>query len=197
EDRIDSPSGALSENPLPRFWYLSNHVEYDAGVTNDSFEGRASAYLKSKNLGTVSNSTIGQTVIVPDQWKDSRVKMTAYLKTIHVEGSSGLCFEVQTAGGESYYDFMNDRSVKSDTDWTQYQSVLDVPNDAVIITTGFWLRGRGEVRADNFQIEKVNDDVELTGKRYKTKNGKKSQNLDFEDLPDSFLEALEEKSDIF
>ncbi len=80
--------------------------------------------------------------------------------------------------------------------WTQYQIVLDVPNDAMFFSAGFYLRGRGEVRADYFQIEKVSHDVALTWKLYTTVNDIESRNLDFENLTDSFLQALEEKSDI-
>ncbi len=104
--------------------------------------------------------------------------------------------QIHTSGGEEFYDYINDSPIKSDTDWTQYRIVLDVPDDAVIFSAGFYLRGRGEVRADYFEIEKVSDDVNATWKRHKTKHDIEPRNMDFEDLPDSFVEALEENPDL-
>jgi hypothetical protein len=61
------------------------------------------------------------------------------------------------------FDNMQNRPIKSTTDWRQYSVVLDVPNDATGIFFGILLDQSGEVWLNGVKFETVGADVPVTG----------------------------------
>ncbi len=165
-------------------WMQNNFEEYETGIiVSDSYSGHRSAYIKSKNTkSSVTYCCFTQSVNVPKQskqWLGKKIQLTAYLKSLNVETAAGLFVKVGYENGDYSQDQMRDRPVKGNTDWTQYTSIFDVPYDSVFVHFGACLKGKGEVRVDDFNFQVVNDTVETTGKYYKRKYGY-PQNLDFE-----------------
>jgi hypothetical protein len=82
------------------------------------------------------------------------------------------------AGKVLGFDNMDSRPVSGTTEWKRYDIVLDVPAAARDIAFGFFLTGNGEVWADGFKIDKVDQSVSATAAAPQLKD--EPANLDFE-----------------
>jgi hypothetical protein len=67
------------------------------------------------------------------------------------------------AGSESS-DYMQERPIEQGTDWARYDVVLDVPSNAVGVSFGVLLFGPGQVWLDDVALERVGNNVALTGR---------------------------------
>jgi hypothetical protein len=101
-------------------------------------------------------------------YRGKRLRMTAFVKTSNVQskktdGGAFLSLDIsseKTLGLAR--DCMETRQIKGTTEWKQYAVVLDVPQEADIITFGCWLNGTGRAWVDDFHFEVVGNDVETT-----------------------------------
>ena len=173
----------LYADPLLRPWSQHNHEEFETGIIKtDTYDGKASAYLKSRDLEKVGRGTLWQGTKPPRRWLNERVKMTAYMKTTNVKIGSGLFLKFNFSNDLITHDYMYDRVVKGNTNWTKYEIVLDMPRDTHLVSFGAWLVGKGEVRIDNVKFEKVNRRVEVTNEYIERKTDGIPRNLDFENI---------------
>ncbi len=78
-----------------------------------------------------------------------------------------------------YFDNMNDRPIKGQTDGTEYSLVVNVPENATGIAFGLMLSGKGQVWLVDLSFDEVDESVALTGS-YTMRAGKKAKNLNFE-----------------
>ena len=88
--------------------------------------------------------------------------MSAYVKTEDVSKWAGLWMRVDGPTGIVSFDNMSNRAIVGDTDWTRYEIVLDVPEDATHIGFGILLHEEGQVWVDGFTFEAVGQDVPIT-----------------------------------
>lgn len=103
-------------------------------------------------------------VIKADNYRGKRVRLSASLKTKDIVGGTGLWARVDGAERMLAIDSMSGRQIEGTTDWTDYNIVVDVPADAIGISYGVLGMGlkSGQVWADDFMLETVGSDVELT-----------------------------------
>ena len=169
----------LFADPLLWPWTHHNQEEYETGVTEESYSGKYSAFIKSRELEKITRGSLWQATKPQQNWLGERIRMTAFLKTTGVKESSGLYLKVYTYSGWIDMDYMTERYVRGDSIWKQYEIVLDIVHDANLISFGAWIVGRGEVLIDGFKFEIVDHNVETTGMPIKREFGKPI-NLDFE-----------------
>jgi hypothetical protein len=60
------------------------------------------------------------------------------------------------------FDNMGNRPIKATTDWKMYSIVLDVPTAATRIVFGTILAGKGQVWADDFKLDIVDNRIAST-----------------------------------
>jgi hypothetical protein len=89
------------------------------------------------------------------------VRLSAFVKGKDVQ-QGGLWMRVDTLKATVGFDNMQNRPVAGTTDWKKYEIVLDVPQEAVFLPFGFLLVGKGQLWADDFQLELVGRDVPVT-----------------------------------
>jgi hypothetical protein len=177
---------------LPKDWFKAGSAPYnyemgiDVGAGRD---GKNAATIKSikvdkktKLFGTLMQSCL------PGEYVGKRVRMTAYLKTNDVSDWAGLWFRVDEKESTNPLAFDNmhdgkiDRAVKGTTDWTKYEIVLDVSQNASNLAYGALLSGGGQIWFDNLTFEVVDNSVPTTGKEMISHNRQNPSptNLDFE-----------------
>ena len=181
--RADSPSG----------WYQTgtNTRDYEIGLdSNVSLTGRASAYIKA--LATPRGFSTLMQFFRADLYRGRRVRFSAHVKSVDVKVRAALWMRVD---GETppvlpgkrpgpivlVADQMGNRPIKGTTDWTRYEIVLDVPQNALNITIGMILDGRGEIWGDNLEFDVVDASVPVTAAPHKEQLPKQPVNLDFEE----------------
>lgn len=81
-----------------------------------------------------------------------RIRYTGSLKTKDAK-SAGLWCRVDGESKPVSFDNMQTRPVRGTTDWTEYEIVLDVPNDSTRVAYGFLLIGGGTIWGDDLKIE--------------------------------------------
>lgn len=169
---------------IPANWSLggSNPNDYSVGVDlAESYSGFSSAYLKSISSKPVGFVTLKQT-FKANNYRSQRVKITAYLKTKFVAGSSAFWMRVNDVVGKALsFDDMRNRPLIGSMDWTPIEIVLDVPSMSDEISFGLLLQGKGQVWIDNVNITMVGENVPVTDILKDKVESYSPKNLDFEE----------------
>ena len=183
---------ASSNGPVPGWYAETRNGDFDIGLDSDTkHSGARSAYLKSlvshpKEFGNLTNWFDAK------EYAGKRIKMTAWVKSEVARGRAQLWLRVdgnwQSAAKNGCFDNMDDRPIKGNNDWTEYNLVCGVPAESTSIVFGLFLNGTGKVWLDNVSFKAVGDDVPLTG-MYSNESSdsaskiSKAHNLDFDELP--------------
>lgn len=165
----------------PHGWFLagSKPESYDTGVDAlASYNGHPSAFLKSKELRIDGFGTLMQDFSA-DHYLGKRVRFSAFVKTADAQRLVGLWMRIDKESQKLAFDNMQDRPIKSTSDWQKYDVVLDVPQEATGIFFGVLLGGTGQVWISNAKFEVVGSDVPMTGAGAMVK-GAEPTNLNFE-----------------
>jgi hypothetical protein len=102
--------------------------------------------------------------IKSDGYLGKTIKMTGYLKTADVKSWAGLWMRVDYYDAAVLaFDNMQNRGVKRTTDWTKYEIVLFVPEEATSISYGTLLDGTGQVWFKDVVLQVVADTIAETG----------------------------------
>jgi hypothetical protein len=164
----------------PSGWFLagSEPQSYVLDVDNAVVhEGKSSARLASKEVPK-GFGTMMQT-IDPGEYHGKRLKLSGFVKASKVTDWAGLWMRVDgpEPNHSLAFDNMQGRSIKGTKDWTRYDIVLDVADNAKDIAFGILLHGSGTVWLDDVQFEIVDTSVPTTDMTYQNR---KPANLDFE-----------------
>jgi RNA polymerase sigma factor (sigma-70 family) len=186
KDKADREPG------LPKGWFggSAKQDEYESGLDRKVVHGgKASAYVRMKDVGDADFGTLGQ-AFRADDYRGKRVRLSAWLKTRDVSGGAALWMRVDGPGKTLAFDNMDKRRVTGSKDWARYEVVLDVPEEAKHITIGMLVGGKGQAWVDDFKLEVVDKKVKSTDlleKPFENKEAGESEvpdkpvNLDFED----------------
>lgn len=156
---------AVLQADVPRGWFLagSKPDEFACGVdSGETYQGHASAFLKSKPLNVDGFGTLMQR-FAAEQYGGKRLRLSGLVKSQDVVGWAGLWMRVDRGKNAVAFDNMQDRSIKGTTDWRRYDVVLDVPEDATGISLGVLLAGAGEVWLSSTNFDVVGTDISITG----------------------------------
>ncbi len=168
---------------VPSGWLVSGSdpKSYEIGLDhNVSYTGRSSAYIKEM-ASTNGFATLMQS-FQADLYRGKRIRLSAYVKSADVKKYAGLWMRVDAKTNTSVaFDNMFDRPIKGTSDWTRYEVVLDVPEEAVGISLGVNLQGPGMVWSDDFEFGVVDTSVPVTGRKIQRQLPKLPVNLDFEE----------------
>jgi TIR domain len=170
-------SGATSSSEtsllVPNGWFTSGSKpeQYDMGVDTQIAGSPAMIRCKyadddpvyvamEKGFGTLMQS------ILADEYRGTRLRLRAELKTDNVTGAGTIWMRVDGPGGTLQFDNMEKRKtlgvLKGTVDWVPREIILDVPEEAESINFGFFQHGTGATWARNFVLEQVGRDVPLT-----------------------------------
>jgi hypothetical protein len=158
-------------------WGLRGSAPRDFVVSLDRdvrTSGDASALISSQRK-TDGYVTMFQTAgAAPVRGK--RVEFSADVRTRGVIGGANLLLRAEDANGNTVaFDNMQtsygadrrpdrlvDLGVKGDTEWSTQRVVVDIPDEARVITYGVSVFRGGNAWIDNARIEVVSDDIETT-----------------------------------
>ena len=149
-------SGPLMAQPgddVPAGWWQvgTPGAGYVVETAASSF-GLKSVAVHAENASRTTFGGIGQAVSAAP-YAGSRVQLTAKLKTLEVNGWSGLWVRLDAEDGRVItLDNMSDRGVYGTRPWRRQRVVLDVPEDAVRIVFGAIQNGSGRTWVDDFEI---------------------------------------------
>lgn len=144
-----------------QFYGLSQE-HYAASIDKEVFhKGSQSARLEATSETAPGSAGIHQ-IIDATNYRNKRIRFTAFIKTRDVEDRCGLYLSVSTRGYPTELDDMSTRPIKGTIDWQQFSVVINVNKDSRRINFGAFLAGTGTVWLDAAILEIVGDDVAST-----------------------------------
>jgi hypothetical protein len=145
------------------FGWLTSDVEtgFHVGIDeNTARSGNKSAIVRAKKPNPELHNTIFQ-AIRADGYRGKRIRVSGYLKTESAD-VGWLWVRVDSADGTLCMDNMQNRPARGTTDWTRYDLIIDIPDDALGFSYGLGLTGNGAAWADDFSVEIVDRSVATT-----------------------------------
>ncbi|CAB4477976.1 hypothetical protein RhiirA5_421010 [Rhizophagus irregularis] len=154
---------------LPEGWFFDGGTpqNYGAGVDYATFYEKApSGFLKSHpNISSLNSNSHGFLVqrFIPSEYLGKQVRLTCFIKYSDVSSSSsmGLYLKVFSVNGGFDNTFNKNAIINGAGDWKKFESVVNVPEDTVLIDFGALLNGEGVVWLDkcNFEIVEPPDEL--------------------------------------
>ena len=137
---------------------------YEMGLSKKSTSNEQEVFTirsidkKIDGFGTLMKSS------KPDLYLGKTIKMTGYVKSEKVKSWAGLWMRIDYYNDKVLsFDNMQNRAIEGTNDWTKYEVVLFVPQDATDFSYGVLLDGTGQIWFKDIQLEIVEDSVSETG----------------------------------
>ncbi|MBX3072828.1 hypothetical protein KF728_12575 [Candidatus Obscuribacterales bacterium] len=188
-EKTKSQKSEVQKPKLPKGWIMAgaNPDSFDAEIdTSTAHSGTRCAHMfHNQNLqGNNAWGTLMQQM-GPGENLGKRLRMSLWVKTENVSGWVAPWMRVDGEKRSDTLSFDNfcTRQIKGSTDWTRYESVLDVPKESTNVAFGVMLGGEGHLWLDDVSFEVVGPDVTITDCpcSRNTKKDRKPLNLNFED----------------
>lgn len=155
-----------SSNEDIKGWFLagSNPESYEIGLESNTQRNGKVAFLKAtkgkiKGFGTIMQQ------FDPKDYLGKKVKLTGYVKSSSVDKWAGMWMRVDGRGKKKTlsFDNMQNRPIKGTTGWKQYEIILDVPKESILIAYGVLLSGTGTIWLDDMKFEIIETNDATTG----------------------------------
>ena len=161
---------------------------YEMGLSKKSTSNEQEVFTirsidkKIDGFGTLMKSS------KPDLYLGKTIKMTGYVKSEKVKSWAGLWMRIDYYDDKVLsFDNMHNRAIEGTNDWTKYEVVLFVPQDATDFSYGVLLDGTGQIWFKDIQLEIVEDSVSETG----IIKGRNSKSISFEDKAKAIANNIE------
>jgi hypothetical protein len=172
---------ALAWAAMPEGWILagSDRSSYTADRDTTVKHGASASALLASTKPATGFGTMMQ-MFDAAGYTGKRMRLSGWVKSETVASWAGLWMRVDGNGSPSKmlaFDNMQSRGIKGTTDWTRYEVVLDVADDAKAVAFGVLLDGEGKVWLSDVKFESVPLSVPTTGSSTEIKSA--PENLDF------------------
>jgi hypothetical protein len=148
-----------TERSIAAGWTRPEPADYEAGIEHTTVHsGKGSLILKS--TGSTAKDFAVRQRIRADGFRGKRVRLSGWVKPDQAVGGGALWLRVDFQNGDYVLDGMlelspTDRSVKLTNGWAKCDLVADVPEDALGISFGVRMRGKGAFWADDLAFDVV------------------------------------------
>jgi erythromycin esterase-like protein len=97
--------------------------------------------------------------------KGKKIRYSGWIKTAGVtRGFAGLWWRADGDSGVLAFDNMQSRQINGDTEWKQYEIVLDIPAETININFGVILPGDGKAWFDDLKVETDGKEFDAAGR---------------------------------
>lgn len=137
---------------------------YEAGIDSGVEGAHGSAkFLRFAEGNGTSWAALTQNISA-ENYLGRRVRFQARLKTRDVDQYwAGIWFRVAGEDGTSRLLYnCSDVPLTGDNDWQTREAVFDIPEDAVMISFGLLVGGKGQVWADDMKFDIVGHEVPVS-----------------------------------
>ena len=147
-------------------WFKAGSKPYLYEIGKDEkvkHNEQVSYYLKSINKIEDGFGNIMRQII-PDEYRGKRIKLTGTIKSENIDNWAGMWMRVDgpEPGKSLQFDNMQNRPIKGSNEWTNYEIVLDVPENSTGIAYGVLVSGNGQIWFSSLSFEVVGTDVPST-----------------------------------
>lgn len=121
---------------------------------------RPSVYIRSNTTAAGSGDLV-QTISAQN-YRGQRISLTLYLQGEAISGQAMPWLRIDSVYGTIAKANVGSLALSGSQEWTPYELVLDVPDEATVITLGVSLQGTGTVWIGDVQLATVSDAVPTT-----------------------------------
>jgi erythromycin esterase len=151
ESPVEGLNLGFEAGDRPEGWFAGGDGYVAAVDSSEKHSGKRSlriAYEKPGNFGVATGR------FPVDDVRGKRLRLTGYVKSEGIQtGWAGLWMRVDGPSGVLGFDNMQRRGITGTTDWTRYEIVLEVPEQATNINFGALLTGNGTAWIDSLDLE--------------------------------------------
>lgn len=150
---------AQGERPVAPGWTAPESAAYKASVDRKTRHAGHPSLLIESTGSDASGFAVSQT-IKADAWRGKRIRLTGYLKADESQDGGAIWFRIDMPNGDYILDgsldySVADKSTRDAAGWTKSQTVAAIPADALGISFGLRMKGRGRIWASDFKWETV------------------------------------------
>lgn len=152
---------ARAEDVVPEGWTRSGRSPRHYRVGLDRQQSAAWIETRPEAVALVTEDdfcTLMQSVDAAG-FRGKRLRLASALKAESVEGGVTLWFRIDGPLGSLRFEnlerYATGGPLTGNTDWTERQIVLDVPEEATTLNYGFYVKGRGRGLARAFDLDEV------------------------------------------
>jgi hypothetical protein len=96
-------------------------------------------------------------------YRGKRVRVQAFMMPRNVRDGAGMWCRIDDANGNAIvFDDMHAHPILGSRNWTRYEIVVDVPQNAYLMAYGFLLMGQGQLMISRLRVSIVPQTVPLT-----------------------------------
>lgn len=160
---LNAANDTDGERGIADGWTRPDPTDYEAAIERKVVHsGRGSLVLKS--TGANPKDFAARQRIRADAYRGKRVRLSGWVKPDQAGEGGALWLRVDFNNGDYVLDGMlelspSDRSVKLVNGWAKCELVADVPDDALGISFGVRMRGKGQFWADDLAFDVVEKTV--------------------------------------
>ncbi|MBO0790611.1 MAG: bifunctional nuclease family protein [Ktedonobacteraceae bacterium] len=144
--------------------------------TQTTYTGKASLAISlrerllDETQSIAPSAVLGYEGVLAERYRGKRLLMVIYIKAEQVE-QANLILTVSgppIAPEQSSYAYatdMSDNPIEGTCDWTRRELVIDIPDDALVISYQLQIQGACKIWLDGIRFEVVDKSVPLTGNK--------------------------------
>ena len=160
------PEGSTRiSTPLSGWFEAGTQPEvYETGVDTAVLSPNSSlpsVFIRGNDAGAVGSGALAQ-IISAQNYRGQRISLMVYLRGDAVTGQATPWLRVDSLSGTLGKAEVGSLALTGSQEWTPYELVLNVPDDALAIAFGVTLNGEGTVWIGDVQLETVSDSVPTT-----------------------------------
>jgi hypothetical protein len=148
--RLKHPTNMHFEQQFLHWSFFRSRRSYERGIDVSTLQEMPSAFLRSTTAEATAAATIRQT-IKANEYRGKQLRFSGNMKVEQVEQQAGLYIHTNKDQRLQSHMVM----VPGTHDWTRYEAIISVPKDALYISFGFALYGKGQVWLANARLEAV------------------------------------------
>lgn len=145
----EPPAG--HERQVAPGWTVPDSPHYQAVIDRKTAHGGRGSLLLKTTEGDPQGIAARQRIRA-EAWRGKRIRLSGWIKTDHADRGGALWLRVDMSNGDYVLDGMFE---KKSGEWTRMEVVANVPEEALGLTFGLRMTGKGEVWADDLTIDVV------------------------------------------
>lgn len=146
--RLKHPTNMHFEQQFLHWSFFRSRRSYERGIDASNVQEMPGAFLRSTTAEATAAATLRQT-IKANEYRGKQLRFSGNVKVEQVEQQAGLYIHTNKD------QRLQSNMVQGTHDWTRYEAIISIPEDALYISFGFALYGKGQVWLANAQLEAI------------------------------------------
>jgi hypothetical protein len=184
---------AGQDHQIAAGWTSPEAADYQAAIDRKTTHGGHPS-IDLKSISAASKDYSARQSIRAEDYRGKRVRFYGWLKPDRADDGAALWLRVDMQNGDYILDGMLDltsksRPVMDASGWTKCELVAQIPDDAIGISFGVRMKGKGEIWASDFAFEVVDKRLQTTMIERRPYRGGAGKDAAIQKMRDQYVKA--------